>query len=254
MVIWKDQVSRTSLKFVPYIHLTDQMNPRNPDELVTIYAGPERKAFRVHKEVACLYSPVLKAAFNSNFIEGQTQAYTLEGCDKAFQLIVQWMYRQPITPPATKEEYNLIRAKLRSVRSTQDFEILHKIVRHSCDLVSAWLIADYLQIPRLQNYLVDQTEQLRLDTCLSAFLWIGFLYKNVPRSAAIRKLVFEQYVRFLPAEEYEKKSELFPKEFLLDYVIRDKRLQEKKQAELDPFRDRAEFKRRFHVPEEGMIA
>jgi hypothetical protein len=77
------------------------------------------------------------------------------------------------------------------------------------------------------------------------------LYKNVPRSAAIRKLVFEQYVRFLPAEEYEKKSELFRKEFLLDYVIRDKRLQEKKQAELDPFRDRAEFKRRFHVPEDG---
>jgi hypothetical protein len=236
---------------------TDQFNHRNPDELVTIYAGPERKAFRVHKEVACLYSPVLKAAFNSDFIEGQTQAYTLEGCDKAFQLIVQWMYRQSITPPTANEELTLIRAKDPSIPTTQESEIIRKILRYPSDLIKAWLIADYLQIPRLQNYIVDRIwwmEQLRLDSQIMAFTELNFLYKTVRRGAAIRELLFEQCVRFVPDKCYETNPEWFPKEFLLDQVIWYKRLQKKKQAELDLFKDRAEFKRRFHVPEEGMIA
>jgi hypothetical protein len=171
-----------------------------------------------------LYSPVLRAAFNSTFIEGQSQTYTLEGCDKAFQLIVQWMYRQSITPPATKEESALIYAKKLSIHTIQDSKILLKM------------------------------EQSRLDSELFVTYWIVFLYENVPRGAAIRELVLEQCFRFIPDNHYETSPERFPKEFLLDYVIREKRLQKKKQAELDPFKDRAEFKRRFHVPEEGMIA
>jgi hypothetical protein len=198
-----------------------------------------------------LYSPVLRAAFNSNFIEGQSQTYTLEGCDKAFQLIVQWMYRQSITPPATKEESALIYAKKLSIHTIQDSKILLKIVYRPRELISAWLTADYLQIPRLQNYIADQMEQSRLDSELFVTYWIVFLYENVPRGAAIRELVLEQCFRFIPDKHYETSPERFPKEFLLDYVIREKRLQKKKQAELDPFKDRAEFKRRFHILEEG---
>ena len=219
--------------------------------MVTIYVGPERKAFRVHKEVACLYSPVLKAAFNSNFIEGQTQTYTLEGFDdSAFQLVVQWMYRQSITPPATEEETTSIRDMDRSARTTRDSEILRKIVRYPRDLVSTWLTADYLQIPRLQNYIVDQMEQLSWFQMIAVYS-LDFLYEKVSRGAAIRELILEQCVRVISAKYYERNPEWFSKEFLLDYVIQGKRLLKKKQDELDPFRDRAEFKRRFHVPEEG---
>ena len=170
MVIWEDQFSRTPLNLVPYMHPTDQLNLGTPDELVTIYVGPERKAFRIHKEVACLYSPVLRAAFNSNFIEGQTQTYTLEGCDKAFQLVVQWMYRQSITPPATKEEAALIYAKDPSIHGIKAYAILLKVTCRPTELISAWLTADYLQIPRLQNYIVDQMEMLRLDLHMRAFI------------------------------------------------------------------------------------
>ncbi len=219
--------------------------------MVTIYVGPERKAFRVHKEVACLYSPVLRAAFNSNFIEGQTQTYTLEGCGKAFQLVVQWMYRQSITPPATKEEAALIYTKDPSIHGIKAYAILLKITCRPTELISAWLTADYLQIPRLQNYIVNQMETLRVDGHMRALYWLDFLYENVPRGAAIRELVFEQCVRFVPEQRYETNPEWFPKEFLLDHVIWYKRLLKKTQAELDPFTDKAEFKRRFHVPEEG---
>jgi hypothetical protein len=38
---------------------------------VILSAGKSDQKFIVHKKFACYYSPVLKAAFNSNFIEGQ---------------------------------------------------------------------------------------------------------------------------------------------------------------------------------------
>ncbi len=37
-----------------------------------------QKSQKVHRDVACHYSPIFKAAFNSNFVEGQTQTYRLE--------------------------------------------------------------------------------------------------------------------------------------------------------------------------------
>jgi hypothetical protein len=197
-----------------------------------------------------LYSPVLRAAFNSNLVEGQTQTYILEDfTTRAFQLVVQWLYRQLITPPVTREESSLCRAKGRLPLTPQDYDITRKIDYRSYDLISVWLIADYLQIPRLQNYVVDQMDQLRLHFQTIPVRWISVLYDDVPRGAAIRELAFEQCVRFIPDRWYEKYTELFPKQYLLDHVIWYKRsLHNKSQP--NPFKDRAEFKRRFHVPEE----
>ncbi|KAF8854926.1 hypothetical protein BDZ45DRAFT_676551 [Acephala macrosclerotiorum] len=54
---------------------------------------PQPKEFMVHKEVACYYSTILGAAFNSTFIEGQPQRYTFEDtAARAVRLLVQWMY------------------------------------------------------------------------------------------------------------------------------------------------------------------
>lgn len=54
-------------------------NPRNLQDTVTIRAGDAAtgRDLVTHRELACYYSPVFKAAFNSQFIEGETQKYTL---------------------------------------------------------------------------------------------------------------------------------------------------------------------------------
>lgn len=53
--------------------------------------------FMVHKEFACYYSPVFDAAFNSNFIEGQSQIYILDDTTEgAFRLLIQWIYGQKL--------------------------------------------------------------------------------------------------------------------------------------------------------------
>jgi hypothetical protein len=53
---------------------------RDPQDVVGLYAGEGRgeKPLNIHKDVACFYSPVFKAAFNSQFIEGEEQKYRLE--------------------------------------------------------------------------------------------------------------------------------------------------------------------------------
>jgi hypothetical protein len=54
--------------------------PSNSHQLVTLFAGQneEAKSFLIHKDFAYHYSPVLKAALDSGFIEGQTQSYQME--------------------------------------------------------------------------------------------------------------------------------------------------------------------------------
>jgi hypothetical protein len=54
---------------------------RDPEDIVKLYAGEDEteKPLSVHKQVACYYSPVFKAAFNGRFEEGETRANTLSG-------------------------------------------------------------------------------------------------------------------------------------------------------------------------------
>jgi hypothetical protein len=74
---------RRAPPFGKHYRLVDRLEangPRNSHQLVTLFAGQneEAKSFLIHKDFACHYSPVLKAALNSSFIEGQTQSYRME--------------------------------------------------------------------------------------------------------------------------------------------------------------------------------
>ena len=64
-----------------------------PGAFVTSLIGKESnpsKKFIIHKEFACYVSPVFDAAFNSNFVEGQTQTYKLDDTTpRAFQPLTQ---------------------------------------------------------------------------------------------------------------------------------------------------------------------
>ena len=53
---------------------------RDTEFMVTLEAvnDESQKPQKIHRDVACHYSPIFKAAFNSGFTEGQTQTYRLE--------------------------------------------------------------------------------------------------------------------------------------------------------------------------------
>lgn len=199
------------------------------------------------------YSPVLKAAFNSDFVEGQTQTYNLEVADAdAFQLLVQWLYTKSIQFCLTDAEFNSLRDPSDDSRPPSE-EVLWKLQRHSMRLVNLWITADYLQMPRLQNLAVDGLEHLSRQLGVAQGSTLHYLYENVPTGAPLRQLVVEHYVLFVSHSVCQRYPHIFPKQMLVGLIVAHKLKEELNRAQLpqpDPFTDRAEFIKRFHVPED----
>jgi BTB/POZ domain len=102
---------------------------RNPHTAVTITVGSHdcKETFIVYKEFLCYYSPFFDAAFNSSFIEGQTQ--TMEYPDAhphVFGIFVQWIHTQTIGSVCYKAE-------------------------SAFRIVQLWILSDRLLVPSLQN-------------------------------------------------------------------------------------------------------
>lgn len=64
--------------------------------MVAYLIGPDEARYLMHKKAVYHYSPVLKAAFNSGFIERTTQTYQLEEINETFALFMQWIYKQKV--------------------------------------------------------------------------------------------------------------------------------------------------------------
>ncbi|TVY89194.1 hypothetical protein LAWI1_G005964 [Lachnellula willkommii] len=94
---------------------------------VTFIVGKEAQKFTVHKNLAEHYSPFFEKAFNSGFVEGQTQEMVLEDVEAGiFGYLVNWLYTKEIIHP-DDEEIQLV------------------------EFAKLWVLAGRFLIPRLQN-------------------------------------------------------------------------------------------------------
>jgi hypothetical protein len=199
------------------------------------------------------YSPVLEAAFNSGFVEGQTQTYNLEHTSPGvFQLLVQWLYTKSVQFRLTDAEINSIPIAANGLRNSDRITSL-KLTLHSLHLLLLWVTAAYLQIPRLQNLVVGNLDKLQVHWSMIAPETLPYLYENVPSEAPIRLLICQYCVRYYGHNVYRDYSHCFPRQILVDLIVAQKVKEELNGAQLpqpDPFTDRAEFIKRFHVPED----
>ncbi|TVY13745.1 hypothetical protein LARI1_G008201 [Lachnellula arida] len=159
-------------------------------------SGEKEEKFIVHKAFACHYSPVFKAAFESGFIEGQTQTYKLEDAEpKVVQLLVQWLYTQRLD----------IRV---------DMEVDNKLAFPSA--VSVWALADKLLLPGLQNEVVDWIFRVREEACICPTSCLKHAYACTGAGSLLRQLFVSHTARMMSSQSYEKIPEQFPQEFLVD--------------------------------------
>lgn len=180
-----------------------QVTFSDPNSLVTFLVGGENNSsrFTVHKEVVCSHSEVLSAAFNSNFIEGQTQTYRLEDTtERAFTLFMQWLYSQKLVltavskwpGSATHEEVGL--------------EIL--------DLEVLWVLADKLGMPSLQNAALKFLHDLAEKTgFIDGFQYV---YQNIAAESPLRKYIVAS-LSFFDPDNFVANSHRFPPEMLVDF-------------------------------------
>lgn len=131
----------------------------------------------VHKEFAVHHSPVLKAAFNSNFIEGQTQTYRLDDISiPAATLLVQWLYFQALIVQEWGRENGT---------STARYE-------EDMALAELWVLGDKLLIPRLQNYTIRLIEQRGESTRTIAIRPFQYIWDDTALESPLRRFAVEQ--------------------------------------------------------------
>jgi hypothetical protein len=121
------------------------------NSLVTFIVGKEGETvkFTAHKEVVYYHSTVLEAAFNSNFIEGQTQTYRLEDTSEdVFKLFMQWIYSQ-----------KLVLSALRNSVSKYSWIV----EKEFGDLAMLWVLADKLEMPSLQNAALVAIDEISIQ-------------------------------------------------------------------------------------------
>ncbi|TVY89195.1 Kelch-like protein, partial [Lachnellula willkommii] len=74
-----------------------------------IVVGAAEQKFIIHKDLICHHSPFFRSAFNSRFMEGETQAMTLEDVDPAmFGAVVNWLYTQKIEEMQQDEDGHVV--------------------------------------------------------------------------------------------------------------------------------------------------
>ncbi|PVH85663.1 hypothetical protein DL98DRAFT_605229 [Cadophora sp. DSE1049] len=174
----------------------------NPASIVmlTTGSGESIKNFVVHKDFACHYSPVLKAAFNSNFLEGQTQISHLEDAkDETVSLLVNWFYSQEL-----------------SVDSLEKNEIVDG---DHWKLIRLWVLADKLLIPRLQNVTIIKLTEMEKAFNKTPVGCLNYIYNNTAAGSPLRLLLLHQCACLMDPKSFLKAEAEFPKSMLIELAI-----------------------------------
>ena len=116
-----------------YILTSERLSP-NGSTTIVIFVGSSRQKFVVHKSFLCHHSPYFQKSLNGQFQEAQTGVVNLDDVDiHAFGLFVDWLYTGQTNEAKTKPS----KGKITWEEATE-----------------LWILADYLQIPTLQNHTV----------------------------------------------------------------------------------------------------
>ncbi|OBT82325.1 hypothetical protein VE02_08193 [Pseudogymnoascus sp. 03VT05] len=132
---------------------------------IIVGVGEEQKKWCIPTDLLCYQSGYFRGALRRHFIEAKEQKVELPDIDpRTFKFIVEWLYSH----------------------------IVHKPCADSDDartglLIDAWVLADYLQMPRLQNAIMEL-----MDTCIFESVRIPIeefqrVFGNYDRSSAFRR-------------------------------------------------------------------
>ncbi|KFY63698.1 hypothetical protein V496_03765 [Pseudogymnoascus sp. VKM F-4515 (FW-2607)] len=108
----------------------------NCTQIATIILGEEKKEWKIPTDLLCFHSDYFRSALKGGFAE--TKAKRVELLDQkpaAFELVVEWLYTHVVGARLPYESYD-----------EQDTRL--------GKLLDTWLLAEYLQMPRLRNIII----------------------------------------------------------------------------------------------------
>ena len=201
---------------------------------------PSLNSILVGVEHVCRYSSVLKAAFRSCFLEGQTQTYRLEDTDpKTFQLLVQWFHTQNFKHiPASVSVAVASVSKYESTeKSTQDIventaAALVQIVKERLEkrrkqqpeidtmylaMAQLYVLAERFVIPRFQNYIMTSLVEMANRSYSTA--WMTVAYEGTTAESPLRRFAVDMVLYQVASEWKKLHADGFPRELLVDVAV-----------------------------------
>jgi hypothetical protein len=161
-------------------------------------------------DLICYQSPVFKAAFEGQFLEGRTLTMTLDDVDsKLFGLLVHWFYTEDVFI----KDLEVVNNK------TISQECLDK---NSILLANLWLLADRFLIPLLQNNIMDVLLSSNWSsTSEGVFDLVLYIYESTEHGSPCE---IKKFTTFLLSEVVDRKiirawKDPLPRELLLDFSI-----------------------------------
>jgi hypothetical protein len=169
--------------------------------------------FMIHKSFLIYHSKFFAAAFQGKYQEAQTSTMDLNDVSSAtFDIFVSWVYSQQIT------------TALGDIPSFTD-------------LISLWIFADMIQVPRLQNQVLLAMDlrpgQLTDDTDVN----FNMVYENTMFGSPLRAYIVDVVSKSkLCGPQAIDEPEAYPRDMLVDmlnWVGKNKRDKNSKFAKVD---------------------
>jgi len=110
--------------------------------MVTVLVGPTKHKFNVHQDFLTYHSAYFASCLEGDFIEAVNKVVELDDTTVgAFAIFMRWIYTEKAAASNSNEE---------ATERTKEEKIEDRMTRFQ-DLVDAWVLADDLVVPQLQN-------------------------------------------------------------------------------------------------------
>ncbi|KAH6875204.1 hypothetical protein BKA58DRAFT_409709 [Alternaria rosae] len=194
-------------------------------EIVTVFIGPKKKRYIVHKDVICYHSEYFRAAFNGRWKEFE-EGVTLEDVEvKVFNLFVHWLYAKKL-PTGSKSLLEIAVPDATCGNSLPERKSASKL------LLMASVFGDRFLAPvfhRLaHNTFVNRFVVESGDHSSLAYEVVIWIYDNLPKGSPLIDLAVELQCVIWEIEDDDEEEKLLwpqlPQEFLLAVMLRQDEL------------------------------
>jgi len=156
-------------------------------------------------QIACYHSPVMNAAFNSEFIEGQTKIYRLEDTTaRAFQFFVQWLYSQKLHVQQLQDDW------------VNDSD---KSSNENIALSELWVLAEKMSMPQLQNAAIEIINEVHDKAKVVPTKSLHYVHSHTSEDSLLRKYRVSLLAEQLHYRNFRKNPSSFPHGILIDLAI-----------------------------------
>lgn len=170
----------------------------------TIFVGPEKTPYKVHRDLICSQSPFFTAALRGSFLESSTQSLELPDIDtKCFDHVILYLYQNRLEP---------LSYFFKDGKATY------------FTLLDLYATADQLDIEGLRNGVVDLVAELAEVTNsvpTPTDTWI--LYDSIRENSGLRELVLDLFAFKKTDNLIATHPDEWHPSFLRDLVCRLKR-------------------------------